>query len=167
MKIYLNSVLALCLLCCLARIQAQPPLEQPVSPDHITAPHRYRPFSTMGQLVDQYIQEKIASGEIDATEYQQLKAQRASLRDEIKALLSSGDQEAIHEKMLELRTRGQQQRQQERDYVKNLAKEDPEMREYIVNLRQRMRWLQLERRRDIIERRLERQQDIRERDHTG
>ena len=131
-----------------------------VSPEHFRAPQRHRPFPGTQRIVDQYIAEKTASGEIDPTEYNQLQQQRKVLREEIKALKQSGDTAAVEEKLAEIR----QQRQLQRAYVRDLVRDNSELKQRIAEQRYQIRLQRLDRRQDMIERRRERLLDRRSRD---
>jgi hypothetical protein len=163
MKTALLLALTLSILAIQLPVNAQAPGSEAVSPEHFAAPGRHRPFPRTGRIVEQYIQEKTASGEIDPAEYQALKTQRQTLRRELRDLRQAGDQTAIDEKMQALRN----QQQQQRDYVENLVNNDPELKQRIEDSRDKVRHHRLQRRHDMIERRLERLQDRRRRDEIS
>jgi DNA anti-recombination protein RmuC len=163
MKTALLFALTLSVLTMQLSASAQSSKSEAVSPEHFAAPDRHRPFARTGRIVEQYIQEKTASGEIDPSEYQALKTQRQTLRQELRSLRQSGDQAAVDEKMQALRN----QQQQQRDYVKDLVSNDPQLKQRIEDNRDKVRRHRLQRRHDMIERRLERLQDRRQRDEVS
>ena len=139
-------------------VVAQAPHQnEAVAPEHFAAPMRHQPFPRTNKIVERFIAEKIASGAIDPTEYEQLKTQRQTLRQEIKALREAGDEDAAQAKIQALR----EQRQQKRQYVKALIDDNPELRQRIVDRRQHLRMRQIKRRQHMLDRRMERLRDRR------
>lgn len=134
--------------------------QQLVAPEHFRNAQNGRPFPKTQRIVNRYIEEKIASGELDPTEFNQLKQQRQDLRQELKVLRESGDKAAVQEKLTDIR----QQRQSQRDYMRKLVQDDAELRQRLVEQRQKIRLFQLDRRQRMIERRRERILDRRYRD---
>lgn len=126
-----------------------------VAPEHFAKRPGAQAFPRTDAVVRRYIQEKSITGEIDPTEYQQFIQQRNSLREEIKTLGRTGETRAVEEKLSSLR---QLQRQQ-RDYVRDLLSDNPELKQRLRDQRQRVHRRQLDRRRDLIDRRRERIRD--------
>lgn len=114
-----------------------------------------RHFPRTRSIVDRYIQEKIQAGELDPTEYNQLKEQRQILRSEIQALRQAGDADAVAEKMESMRAL----RTAQQNYLRDFLQDNPDLQQQIRDQRLKARQRQLERRRDLLERRLERLQD--------
>ncbi len=155
MKLIAGFLLSLSVVIALSVVAQTPPQTDAVAPDHLASPRQHPPFPRTGKIVEQYIQEKVAAGELDPAQYEALKQQRNTLRAEIKTLRQSGDQDGANAKMQEMR----QLRQQQREYVRNLVQDDPDLRQRMIENRQQVRIWQLNRRQDMLERRMERLRD--------
>ena len=109
-------------------------------------------------IIRKYIDEQIASGELDPAEFEVYKAERQALLEEIRSLKDSGDQEALQSKMGELRELRQERRQAMKEFIEN--------NEELRNRLEEYRELTKERRRVDLERLREHFQQTREQDNA-